>query len=322
MPRLSVEELKHLPVKQIKEYLNAYHYETKGLTEKDELIRLLQQPLTEQQRLFFISHVPIKKEEPKSPMSDAKTAFENFFAPFTGTRSGDSGLDEHHLSGGAQGSSGPNVQGSSSQSRHQPNESNVFEGLFGPSESFLDTLKEFGDNVFQFGESSQGYPGASPSMPHGQGPHSHGTFYQGNAHSHGAPYSETPHSHGTTYQGNHSHDHETPHSHGTSYQSTPNNHSHSRNESPPKSPSVVPMPPHKEPPPSVETLIKQKIDPNSLSAKTLLAILEQNNTSAGNALEKQELVSLVNRLIQNAKMEQSVLASGDDDALCKVIQLT
>lgn len=71
--------------------------------------------------------------------------------------------------------------------------------------------------------------------------------------------------------------------------------------------------------PTIESLIINKIDPNTLQIKLLKQILVQNSvTLTRGPIEKPELVNLVANLISTVKKERMTADSLDDEELCKI----
>ncbi|OZJ06252.1 hypothetical protein BZG36_00845 [Bifiguratus adelaidae] len=91
------------------------------------------------------------------------------------------------------------------------------------------------------------------------------------------------------------------------------------NQQPPGPAPYPPSPPSNAEAPSLFTLLQAKIDPSTLSIKTLKTILKDNHVEHGNILEKSELVSKVQTLIANKKVE---LEEGEsetkEDNLCRI----
>ncbi|KAK9765973.1 hypothetical protein K7432_005293 [Basidiobolus ranarum] len=78
-------------------------------------------------------------------------------------------------------------------------------------------------------------------------------------------------------------------------------------------------PPPEEKPPSVLSLIRDRIDVAALSVHTLKGILTDNCVTYSGVIEKRELVNRVQRLVDNFKAEMSEYAhSGSEDSLCRI----
>ncbi|KAI8149961.1 hypothetical protein BJV82DRAFT_585328 [Fennellomyces sp. T-0311] len=72
---------------------------------------------------------------------------------------------------------------------------------------------------------------------------------------------------------------------------------------------------------SLDDMIRSKIDPSSLSVRTLKAILKANFVEQSHALEKSDLVSRVERLANERKKELADReggSAGSDDTLCRI----
>ncbi|PHZ14066.1 uncharacterized protein RHIMIDRAFT_236057 [Rhizopus microsporus ATCC 52813] len=68
---------------------------------------------------------------------------------------------------------------------------------------------------------------------------------------------------------------------------------------------------------SLNDIVKAKMDPSSLSVRTLKALLKANFVEQSHVIEKAELVKLVNRLIEQHKQSQSQ-DNTRDDTLCRI----
>ncbi|CEG80584.1 hypothetical protein RMATCC62417_14895 [Rhizopus microsporus] len=68
---------------------------------------------------------------------------------------------------------------------------------------------------------------------------------------------------------------------------------------------------------SLNDIVKAKMDPSSLSVRTLKALLKANFVEQSHVIEKAELVKLVNRLIEQHKQSQSQ-DNARDDTLCRI----
>lgn len=92
---------------------------------------------------------------------------------------------------------------------------------------------------------------------------------------------------------------------------------------PPPSTTTPPRPsnsPDDFQPPSLDTLIQAKIDPNTLSVRTLKSVLKANFVEHSKVLEKSELVTRVNRLLDDRRKEsQRTDDRGlEDEGLCRI----
>ncbi|KAK9721261.1 hypothetical protein K7432_003568 [Basidiobolus ranarum] len=77
--------------------------------------------------------------------------------------------------------------------------------------------------------------------------------------------------------------------------------------------------PPEEKPPSVLSLIRDKVDISRLSVHTLKEILAENCVTYSGVIEKHELVNRVQRLVDNFKVEMSEYAhSESEDSLCRI----
>jgi hypothetical protein len=61
-------------------------------------------------------------------------------------------------------------------------------------------------------------------------------------------------------------------------------------------------------------LVKGKVDPSTLSVRTLKSILKANFVEQSHVIEKAELIRLVTRLMDQHKQEQST----NEESLCRV----
>ncbi|KAM3588628.1 hypothetical protein VKS41_001066 [Umbelopsis sp. WA50703] len=73
-------------------------------------------------------------------------------------------------------------------------------------------------------------------------------------------------------------------------------------------------------PPSLDTLLQAKIDPSTLSVRTLKAILKANFVEHSKVLEKSELVTRVGRLLDDRKQERQRTDDRglEDEGLCRI----
>ncbi|RUS27692.1 hypothetical protein BC938DRAFT_482869 [Jimgerdemannia flammicorona] len=73
------------------------------------------------------------------------------------------------------------------------------------------------------------------------------------------------------------------------------------------------------PPPSLASLISARVDPATLSVKTLKAVLKDNFVEHGNVLEKSELVARVQRLFEDKQKDMNVNTDYlPDEQLCRI----
>jgi hypothetical protein len=73
-------------------------------------------------------------------------------------------------------------------------------------------------------------------------------------------------------------------------------------------------------PPSLDSLMQAKIDPSTLSVRTLKAILKSNFVEHSKVLEKSELVTRVGRLLDDRRKEMQRTGDRDleDEGLCRI----
>lgn len=87
----------------------------------------------------------------------------------------------------------------------------------------------------------------------------------------------------------------------------------------PQQPASFPQPKPTDSPPSIETVVKDKLDVTKFSPKLLISILKDNHVDVKNVLEKTELLSKVQRLIDNYKADhESNATSGTNENICKI----
>ncbi|KAI8915678.1 hypothetical protein EDD86DRAFT_1538 [Gorgonomyces haynaldii] len=271
--RMPIEELRHLSVRQLKEFINAYGLHANGLSEKEDLVRLIVGTiLSNEHERQFRSGVP--NVTPSSPSSQPRAQQSN----------GQSRTSTNGQSSGTR-SRSPRAHPPFQQEENTNPIQQFFEGLLGdrrtsnPLEPVADFFRNIIPNVGQ-----DGYPGNQSSQQQSQ---------QGGS----QQQSQQP------------------------QQQSQQNGSQSRQPSPVRQNDKPNVPP-KDEVPTIDAIIRNKLDITSFSAKTLKAILQQNDVSTALAVEKQELLALVQTLIQNIKLEQETTRKAEmlhlDDELCKV----
>ncbi|KAI8388652.1 zinc finger, C3HC4 type-domain-containing protein [Radiomyces spectabilis] len=296
MQQMNSEELSSKSLKQLKFYIQAYNLAAKHAIEKDDLVRIIlnTRPISNESEVYYRANKsrladkrPVSNNNDMKPSDDQEFSFSNIFQDIFG--------------GG---------QSPSPQPTSIPGQS-MFQDLFGqPSPSAANTPRTT--------------PSRSQPRPPNPSPQQPPSWQQTYSHSHTRPPPPT-----AQYRSN-----SRP-----TYQSAPRQPQQPRypqTARPPTTPSTpannasVPPsgPAHRPPPPraaaenntiSLDDLIRSKIDPSSLSVRTLKAILRANFVEQSHVLEKSELVTRVQRLANERKEELKASDSSvNEDSQCRI----
>ncbi|KAI9096229.1 hypothetical protein DFS34DRAFT_159668 [Phlyctochytrium arcticum] len=304
MSRMNKEQLAALPTKELKKYIAAYKLHAGNLLEKSELVKL-------------INETEMKETHDQIFCQGAPSAISS------GTASGNASPLSSPAAEAGGGRTAPSAGRTYNAARpRQPNNSQPPPPPpHPPSQS--PSPPTFAQNMSGMMESMAaafGAPQTALNVPSGAYSNIPDTSYPGNytpspftAYPNPTqPNQQTPVS--PSIYGSHQRQHSAPISTPLSPPRVPTAHS-TGHTPPPRTEHPRPLPVDV---PSIKSLIQNGIEPQTLSAKTLKHILNNNKVDYGNVLEKSELVSRVKRLVENERAEMGRNTDGDDDGLCKI----